>query len=122
MVATDPDRAPERRRFITRRHVEDAAQAGTVLHVRRRDVVTDEAAQRATDLGVRIEREGRAPRTDASQASAPAPTRASAPTSDADLRRAVRVAVVAELGLEPAGLDAAIDRVLARRTNGPKRR
>jgi hypothetical protein len=37
--------------------------------------------------------------------------------SDADLRRAVRAAVVAELGSEPPGLDAVIDRVLARRSH-----
>lgn len=104
MGATDG----ERRRFVTRRHVEDAAASGETLRVRRRDVVTDEAAQRAADLGVRIEREGARP--------APAPAAGPRPgVTDEDLRRAVRVAVVAELGTEPAGLDAAIDRVLARR-------
>ena len=108
----------ERRRFITRTDVEDAAAAGRPLVVGGRDVLTDEAAQRAMDLGVTVERSG-------SPSGGPlggGPSRASADASgsraagaDDALRRAVRAAVVAELGREPAGLDAAIDRVLARR-------
>ncbi len=95
-----------RRRFITRTHVEDAKASGTAIRVGPRDVVTDEAAQRAADLGVRIEREG----------AAPAPATATAPAPAApDLRRAVRSAVIAELGHEPPGLDAAIDKVLRNR-------
>lgn len=47
---------PARRRFVTRRDVEDAAASGRPIRVQARDVVTDEAAQRAADLGVRIER------------------------------------------------------------------
>jgi len=35
---------------------------------------------------------------------------------DADLRRAVRAAVVAELGSEPSGLDLVVDRVLKSRS------
>ena len=112
MAGPEPGRAFERRRFITRQQVEDAAASGQPLRVQGRDVVTDEAAQRAADLGVRIERDGTPART---SPTGPSRTAAAAPpvtTSDADLRRAVRSAVIAELGTEPPGLDAAIDRVL----------
>ncbi len=53
-----PERGADqpRRRFITRTHVEDAAASGQPVRVGPRDVVTDEAAQRAADLGVTIER------------------------------------------------------------------
>ena len=114
----------ERRRFITRHDVEDAADAGQPIRVRGRDVLTDEAAQRANDLGVAVEREGTgggrsATRSAASaspaSASASPASGGSANASPEDLRRAVRAAVVAELGSEPPGLDAAIDRVLQRR-------
>jgi hypothetical protein len=119
---------PARRRFVTRRHVEDAAESGQPIRVQARDVVTDEAAQRAADLGVRIERPDR-PRPPNAAAAPPAATGDPSPvkagsgitvreppsTWDDDLRRAVRGAVVAELGQVPAGLDAAIDRVLQRR-------
>ncbi len=110
MAATDPRGMPRAaRRFITRQHVEEAVRAGTPIVVTGRDVVTDEAAQRAEDLGVRIERQ-KSPGPGAGTAPAPAPP----PTTEA-VRKAVRAAVVAELGREPAGLAAAIDRVLARR-------
>ncbi len=103
-----------RRRFITRHHVEDAVRSGTPIVVGARDVVTDEAAQRAEDLGVRIERE-----MTSAPAAARAPTTASAaaaaPPSTQDLRTAVHAAVVAELGREPDGLAVVIDRVLRRR-------
>lgn len=117
MGATEHGNRHERRRFITRAHVEDAAAAGQPVHVRGRDVLTDEAAQRATDLGVRIEREGgRAARAQAgasATASRAGPTTTATP-SPADVRRAVRAAVIAELGTEPPGLDAAIERVMKR--------
>ena len=102
----------ERRRFITRHDVEDAAAAGRPVHLRGRDVLTDEAAQRAMDLGVAVERESTPGSTHVA-----ASTRPSSGESGAteDLRRAVRAAVVAELGTEPPGLDAAIERVLHRR-------
>jgi hypothetical protein len=135
-----------RRRFITRADVEDAAAAGRSIQVRGRDVLTDEAAQRAMDLGVAVEREsasrGRSSSGGASSpaasagagsagaasagagsaggGSAGASSRGSSPAagsvSPEDLRRAVRAAVVAELGSEPPGLDAAIERVLQRRS------
>lgn len=117
----------ERRRFITRHDVEDAAAAGAAVKVRGRDVITDEAAQRALDLGVSIEREGAKERPvstssrptssmPASSMPASSMPAESGSASTEDLRRAVRAAVVAELGTEPAGLDAAIDRVLQRRS------
>lgn len=136
MVAADP----ERRRFITRHEVEDAARAGRPITVRGRDVVTDEAAQRARDLGVTIEQEevqggtparssggssgGSSVAGGSSAAGGPRPggpaDRRPAASSDPapsvdQLRRAVRAAVITELGHEPAGLDAAIDRVLGDR-------
>lgn len=104
----------EPRRFITRHDIEDAAAAGRPVVVRGRDVLTDEAAQRAMDLGVPVEREGAQPARGAATAAGHAP--ATSPSIPEDqLRSAVRAAVVAELGREPAGLDAAIDRVLRRR-------
>jgi len=123
MAGTEHGGQHERRRFITRHHVEDAAASVQPIRVQGRDVVTDEAAQRAADLGVRIERD-RAPRAasgSSAMTSAPTgPLTASAPAArvvlDADLRRAVRAAVVAELGSEPPGLDPVIDRVLKSRS------
>lgn len=123
MAGTEHGDRHERRRFITRHHVEDAAACGQPIRVQGRDVITDEAAQRAADLGVRIERDRAARTTSGSSgmpSALPAPSTAAAPVaraaSDADLRRAVRAAVVAELGAEPPGLDAVIDRVLSSRS------
>lgn len=111
----------ERRRFVTRHDVEDAAAAGRPVVLGGRDLLTDEAAQRAMDLGVQVERQGGpGARTSPSRPAAGPPVStgaagASGGASDDQLRRAVRAAVVAELGREPADLDAVIDRVLARR-------
>ena len=118
MAGTERGDRSERRRFITRHDVEDAAAAGQPIRVRGRDVLTDEAAQRADDLGVAVEREGAGGvrSTTRSAASAAPASEGSANASPGDLRRAVRAAVVAELGSEPPGLDAAIDRVLQRRS------
>lgn len=102
----------ERRRFVTRHDVDDAAAAGRPVQLRGRDVLTDEAAQRAMDLGVAVEREGRPGSTRVAASSSP--DRGDSGSAE-DLKRAVRTAVVAELGTEPAGLDAAIERVLQRR-------
>ena len=125
MAGSEPGDRHERRRFITRHDVEDAADAGQPIRVRGRDVLTDEAAQRANDLGVAVEREGTGGGRSATRSAAsasPASARPASPASGGsanaspeDLRRAVRAAVVAELGSEPPGLDAAIDRVLQRR-------
>lgn len=111
-----------RRRFLTRHDVEDAAAAGRALQLAARDVLTDEAAQRARELGVAVQREG-GRSTRATSATGSAGGAGAAATdggrgrtgSSDQLRRAVRAAVVAELGQEPPGLDDAIDRVLARR-------
>ena len=120
MAGTERGDRHERRRFITRHDVEDAAACGQPIRVQGRDVITDEAAQRAADLGVRIERDRAAGATSASPAmTSPStvPSTAAAPAvSDADLRRAVRAAVVAELGSEVPGLDLVIDRVLKSRS------
>ena len=127
MATSEQDR-PQRRRFITRHDVEDAASSGQPIRLRGRDVVTSEAAQRATDLGVQIERDqatgttfgssvNTTPGSSVKTSPSASPPAAAAPvTSDADLRRAVRAAVVAELGAEAPGLDLAIDKVLKNRS------
>ena len=123
MAATDPRPGGDsagRRRFITRTHVEDAASSGSAIRVSGRDVVTDEAAQRAEDLGVRIERQQAAsPRPGAAaesgSAAAGGAAAGGAAATPEELRTAVRRAVVAELGREPEGLTAAIDRAMKRR-------
>lgn len=102
----------ERRRFVTRHDVEDAAAAGRPVQLHGRDVLTDEAAQRAIDLGVAVEREGKPGSIHIAVSSRPSSGESG---STEDLKRAVRTAVVAELGTEPAGLDAAIERVLQHR-------
>ena len=120
MVGTEHGEQFTRRRFITRHDVEDAATSGQPIRLKGRDVITSEAAQRAADLGVRIEHEEAARSGSGSSARtspSPAPSAAAAPVaSDADLRCAVRAAVVAELGSEPVQLDAVIDRVLKSRS------
>jgi hypothetical protein len=121
MAANEPQGRGDqaRRRFITRAHVEDAAAAGQSIRVSGRDTITDEAAQRAADLGVRIERDsgGRAapgiPTAGPSTRATPAPPVAA---SAEELRSLVRAAVIAELGSEVPGLDAVIDRVLKSRS------
>ncbi len=119
MAASEHDR-PKRRRFITRHDVEDAASSGQPIRLGSRDVVTSEAATRATDLGVQIERDQVTGTTPGSPVKTPAsvspPSARASVTSDADLRRAVRAAVVAELGSEAPGLDLAIDKVLKARS------
>lgn len=121
MAGTEPGvrGGAERRRFITRAHVEDAAAAGQPIRVSGRDTVTDEAAQRAADLGVAIERDKDGANAVRHQL-APTPTRVPAPAAVAasrdELRSAVRAAVIAELGSEAPGLDSVIDRVLKSRS------
>lgn len=119
MAATEDDRY-EQRRFITRHDVEDAAASGQPVRLHGRDVITGEAAQRAADLGVQIERDqpaGITSRPSTKPSSSAPPAAAAAPVaSDANLRRAVRAAVVAELGSEAPGLDLAIDKVLKARS------
>lgn len=128
MAATEHGHRHERRRFVTRHDVEDAAASGQPIRLRGRDLLTDEAAQRAMDLGVIVERDSdagpgiprgarTAPVGPATGSSAGSGSSVRASASQDDLRRAVRAAVVAELGSEPPGLDAAIDRVLRRRSH-----
>lgn len=126
MAAREPGGRGEvtRRRFITRVHIEDAAAAGQSIRVTGRDTVTDEAAQRAADLGVVIERErggvpamGRpTPGPTTRTAAAPASSASSVAASPQELRSLVRAAVIAELGSEVPGLDIVIDRVLTSRS------
>ena len=101
---------------------DDSAVSGQAIRVKARDVVTSEAAQRAADLGVSIERDGVEGVTFGSSTttSASAGPSAVGPVargrSAPDLRHAVRAAVLAQLGSEPPGLDAVIDRVLKSRS------
>lgn len=106
------ERRFERRRFLTRHDVEDAHAAGLPVRLSGRDVLTHEAAQRVRELGVAVEREGAPGR---STPAAPAASPAVIAASTADLRGAVRTAVIAELGVEPPNLDAVIDGVLRAR-------
>ena len=108
-----------RRRFTTRHDVEDAAASGHPICRQGRDVIISEAAQRAADLDVRIERSDAARSASGSlvkASPAPVPAATTPGASEADLRRAVRVAVVADLGSEPLQLDEVIDRVLRSRS------
>jgi hypothetical protein len=107
--------APElpRRRFVTRHDVEDAAAQGRSIDLGERDVLTAEAAQRARDLGVPVGSTGTG--SSAGGGTGSGAGSGTGRTAGKDLRRAVRAAVVAELGSEPPGLDDAIDRVLRRR-------
>ena len=115
-----------RRRFVTRAQVEDAHRAGQSLTLGPRDVITDEAGTRARDLGVTVVREGGGPgRPSGMPVSRPAT--GSSPTggtgvgatsggaSATAVKAAIRAAVVAELGTDDPRIDAAIDRVFARR-------
>ncbi len=106
------ERQFERRRFLTRHDVEDAHAAGRSIRLSGRDTLTHEAAQRARELGVAVEREDEPGR---STPAAPVTSPAVISASTADLRGAVRAAVVAELGAEPPNLDAVIDGVLRAR-------
>jgi hypothetical protein len=116
-----------RRRFVTRAMVEDAHRAGQSLTLGPRDVITDEAGTRARDLGVAVVREGAGPgRPSGMPVSRPVPgssspaggsvaDAAASGSSPAAVKAAIRAAVVAELGTDDPRIDAAIDRVFARR-------
>lgn len=122
----DRDSPPLQRRFVTRVDVENAHRADQPISLGPRDVITHEAAARAADLGVAVERPERSqPRSWTGVAPRPSvvePIERRGPVvaggrgrGDRDsLRKAVRAAIVAELGSEPPGLDDAIDRVMAR--------
>jgi hypothetical protein len=125
MGGTEHQARMGRRRFITRHDIEDAAASGQPVRAGARDVVTSEAAQRADDLGVHIQRDeaaagagpGSAARESAASGQPARPGPSQRAVSGDDLRRAVRSAVIAELGSEPAGLDAVIERVLRSRSS-----
>jgi hypothetical protein len=102
------------RRFVTRSQIDVIADRGeTVLEVDDRTTVTDLAREHAMQRGVAVVRVpaggGHAP------APAPAAVDSGGAADTADTRAQVRSAVLAALGEVPAGLDAALDRVL-----GPK--
>lgn len=101
------------RRFITKRDIEDYARAGVkLLELDDNTVITDEARQRASDLGVQVRKVAQA------QPLPPAPL-PPAPAAAADaLVRQVRAAVIAQLGAAPADLDAIIARVLGQMRGG----
>ncbi|HYN29128.1 MAG TPA: hypothetical protein VES95_04570 [Dermatophilaceae bacterium] len=111
-----PEPTPLRRRFVTRVDVEAAHRAGEAVTLAPLDVITHEAAQRAADLGVTVSRPERAAPPAATAPRPRAPGGGRLPDDGGLLREAVRAAVVAELGAEPPGLDAAIDTVLGRRS------
>ena len=82
-----------RRRFVTRAMVEDAHRAGQSLTLGPRDVITVESQpQTFTAFGA-----------------------TSGGASATAVKAAIRAAVVAELGTDDPRIDAAIDRVFARR-------
>jgi hypothetical protein len=112
-----------RRRFITRTDIDALVERGELtLPVDDRTTVTDLAREHAQQRGVRLvrspggderdrgergDREGR-PGAASSDGAAPVPA-----SDHAEVRAAVRSAVIGQLGQVPAGLDAAIERVLA---------
>jgi hypothetical protein len=97
------------RRFITKVDIDELADRGEqTLEIDARTTVTDlareHARQRAVRL-VRVDDDGR------SAAAREAPVSGAEAGAD-EVRAAVRSAVIGRLGEVPAGLDAAIDRVL----------
>jgi hypothetical protein len=97
------------RRILTVTTIDDLLARGeTQLELGPADIVTDLAREHARDRGLRLLPAG------AGSPSATAPVPPAAPADPAPEREAVRRAVIAELGREPEGLDAAIARVLDR--------
>lgn len=100
------------RRFITRLDVEEASRSGTSISLGSRDVITDEANQSARDLNVTVSTTARPTNTEPTTRAAPtAHPGTSAARPDPELRSVVREAVIAELGVAPAQLDEALDKV-----------
>ncbi len=86
-------------KFLTEQDIEQAASQGiTEIPLNANTRVTDLARDAAQRHGIRF--------VEPDQMAAPAQP----PTSE--LHRQVRAAVVSQLGMEPAGLDAVIERVL----------
>jgi hypothetical protein len=106
-----------RRRFITRTDIDALVDRGELtLRVDDHTTVTDLAREHAQQRGVRLVRsvggddgDGGAP----AGATIPDGAAAASASGTAEVRAAVRSAVIGHLGQVPAGLDAAIDRVLA---------
>lgn len=93
--------------FYTEREMEDLYNRGVrVLDVDDDVVLTDLARDKATALGIRLNRVSAKPR--------PAPTGGS-PLTQAEIVEKVKAAVIARLGnnVDPALLDAVITRVVA---------
>jgi hypothetical protein len=129
------DAGNTRRRFVTARGVEDAREAG-VIGLGPRDVITDEAAQRARDLGIEVRREVRPgasapettrepkpapqteptpePTTHSTPEPLPEPTPELEPVPAASLRDVVLAALHEELGARAIGIEQVLDAVLAR--------
>ncbi|SIQ58546.1 hypothetical protein SAMN05920897_11144 [Alkalispirochaeta americana] len=104
------------KRFITARDIDELTERGeTELCLDANTVVTDVARERARERGVSLRRgEGVAAQQDAPVSPAAAGSLEAAP-ADAALAAAVRRAVVAHLGHEPAGLQGVIARILQKR-------
>jgi len=89
-------------KFLTEQDIEEAASQGvTEIPLDANTRVTDLARDAAQRHGIRFVEPG-----ESGQASAPEQP----PVSD--LHQQVRAAVISQLGMAPAGLDAIIDRVL----------
>ncbi|MDO5676750.1 MAG: hypothetical protein Q4G35_04480 [Propionibacteriaceae bacterium] len=99
------------RRILTKDTIDELLAAGTTeLRLDKGDIVTALAKEYALERGLRLVPAG----ADAPAAAPAAPAApAAAPTGDAAVTgAAVRKAVVAALGYEPDGLDAAISKAL----------
>ena len=89
-------------KFLTEQDIEQAASQGvTEIRLDDNTRVTDLGRDAAQRLGVRFVRAG--------EAATPV---ASSPTAPSDLHQQVRAAIISQLGMEPDGLDAIIERVL----------
>jgi hypothetical protein len=89
-------------KFLTEQDIEQAASQGvTEIPLDANTRVTDLARDAAQRLGIRFVRAGE-----------PATPAASAPTAASDLHQQVRTTIISQLGMEPEGLDAVIERVL----------
>ena len=95
-------------KFLTEQDIEQAASRGvTEIPLDAHTRVTDLAREAAQRLGVRFVQPG-----EAQEPGVPAPV-TPAPAPYSELHQQVRAAIVSQLGMEPDGLDAIIQRVLA---------
>jgi hypothetical protein len=103
------------RRILTVTTIDDLLARGeTQLELGPADIVTDLAREHARDRGLRLVPAGAGSPSATALVPPAAPAAPAAPADPAPEREAVRRAVIAELGREPEGLDAAIARVLDR--------